>query len=212
MKMNNQPCVFIVDDDDAVRDGLALVIETVGLNCQTFSNAEHFLNVYVPGTPGCLVLDINMPGMKGDDLQTELNRRRIHLPIIFLTAYGDIPMSVRTIKAGAVDFMTKPVKINLLIERIQAELQLEAEKQEQNKDILDLHKRLSTLTHREMDILPLTVAGMPNKEIAQKLGISFRTVELHRTNILRKTGASNFLELARQCEAIQFSFEPKNEN
>ncbi len=210
--MKSQPCVFIVDDDEAVRDGLAMVIETVGLDCQAFENAERFLETYTPGTSGCLVLDINMPGMRGDELQAELNRRNIRLPIIFLTSYGDIPTSVRTIKAGAVDFLTKPVKINELIERIQTELQNEAEMREQHKGEMELRNLLNTLTPREMDVLPLTIAGIPNKEIAQKLGISFRTVELHRTNILRKTGAANFLELARQCEAIRFSFETKREN
>lgn len=202
--MNSQPCVFIVDDDDAVRDGLAMVVETVGLSCQTFDNAEHFIEAYKPGMPGCLVLDINMPGMRGDELQAELIRRNIRLPIIFLTSYGDIPTSVRTIKAGAVDFLTKPVKINELIELIQAELQNDIQIHEHNKGEIELRNRLNSLTPREMDVLPLTIEGMPNKEIAQKLGISFRTVELHRTNILRKTGAANFLELARQCEAIRF--------
>lgn len=210
--MKSQPCVFIVDDDDAVRDGLAMVIESVGLSCQAFENAEHFLETYAPGTPGCLVLDINMPGIRGDELQAELNRRHIRLPIIFLTSYGDIPTSVRTIKAGAVDFLTKPVKISELIDRIQTELQNEIQKNEQYKGEMDFRNRLNSLTPREMNVLPLTIGGMPNKEIAQKLGISFRTVELHRTNILRKTGAANFLELARQCEAIRFSFETEREN
>jgi FixJ family two-component response regulator len=210
--MSAQPCVFIVDDDDAVRDGLAMVIETVGLACQTFDNAECFLETYTPGTPGCLVLDINMPGLRGDELQAELNRRNIRLPIIFLTSYGDIPTSVRTIKAGAVDFLTKPVKIDELIERIQAELQNDIQTHEQNKDEMYLRRRLNTLTPRELDILPLTITGIANKEIGKQLGISFRTVELHRTNILRKTGAANFLELARQCEAIRFPIETKREN
>lgn len=209
--MNIQPCVFIVDDDEAVRDGLGMVIETVGIPCQTYESGEQFLENYVIGTPGCLVLDINMPGMNGDELQVELNRRDIHLPIIFLTSYGDIPTSVRTIKAGAVDFLTKPYQIDQLIELIQAELQNETQRYTQKKHETDFRRRLNSLTSREMEILPLTLAGIPNKEIAQQLGISFRTVELHRTNILRKTGATNFLELARQCEAAKFSFEIKRE-
>jgi two-component system response regulator FixJ len=210
--MSIQPCVFIVDDDEAVRDGLDMVMETVGLACQTFENAEHFLGNYKPGTPSCLVLDINMPGMNGDELQTELIRRNIHLPIIFLTSYGDIPLSVRTIKAGAVDFLTKPVQIDLLLNRIQAELEHAAKIHERDKEEIGIRSRLNALTPREMDILPLAIEGLTNKEIAQRLGISFRTVELHRTNILRKTGATNFLELARQCEAIQFSFGTQREN
>jgi len=209
--MSVQPCVFIVDDDEAVRDGLEMVMETVGLACQTFTDAERFLEGYQPGTPGCLVLDINMPGMNGDELQTELIRRNIRLPIIFLTSYGDIPMSVRTIRAGAVDFLTKPVQISQLIERIQAELQQAAQWQEQNKADEDFRKRLNSLTPRELEILPLTIQGIPNKEIAQKLGISFRTVELHRTNILRKTGTTNFLELAHHCEASRVAIGSKHE-
>lgn len=209
--MDSQPCIFIVDDDNAVRDGLGMVMDTVGLACQTFASAEHFLETYNPGTPGCLVLDINMPGMNGDELQAELIRRNIRLPIIFLTAFGDIPMSVRTIKAGAVDFLTKPVQIKQLIERIQAELQHEARMHEQIKDSLDFRKRINYLTPREMEILPLAIAGIPNKEIAQQLGISYRTVEIHRTQILKKTGMANFLELVQQCETSRISFGSKRE-
>ena len=210
--MNSQPCVFIVDDDDAAREGLALVIDTLGLACQAFENAERFLESYVAGTPGCLVLDINMPGMNGDELQAELNRRNSHLPIIFLTAYGDIATTVRTIRAGAVDFMTKPVQINLLIERIQAVLNHEAKLFEKNKEDLDFQNLINCLTPRENEILPLVIAGIPNKEIAKQLGISFRTVETHRTRILLKTGTTNFLELAKKCEASHVSLEPKGEN
>jgi len=123
--MNTKPCVFIVDDDDAIRDGLGMVLETAGIACQVFENAECFLERYVPGTSGCLVLDIVMPGMHGDELQAELIRRNILLPIIFLTSYGDKPTVNRSFKAGAVDYMTKPVQIKLLIERIQALLQHE---------------------------------------------------------------------------------------
>ncbi len=185
---------------EAVRDGLGMVIETVGIACQTYESGEQFLENYIIGTPGCLVLDINMPGINGDELQVELNRRNIHLPIVFLTSYGDIPTSVRAIKAGAVDFLTKPYQIDQLIELIKAVLQNEAQKYAQKKYEADIRRRLNSLTSREMEILPLTLAGIPNKEIAQQLGISYRTVELHRTNILRKTGATNFLELAGQCE------------
>ncbi len=129
--MNTQPCVFIVDDDFAVRDSLQLIMETAGLDYQAFDSAEHFLQSYCPDKPGCLLLDVNMPGMNGDELQAELIRRNIHLPIIFLTAYGDIPMTVRTIKAGAVDFLTKPVPRKLLLERIQDALQHENQMHEQ---------------------------------------------------------------------------------
>ena len=205
--MNTQPCVFIVDDDEAVREGLEMVMETVGLACKTFGSAEQFLENFSQTMLGCLVLDMNMPGMKGDELQIELQRRNIRLPIIFLTAFGDIPASVRAMKAGAADFLTKPVQINLLIERIQAELQHAAQMQEQKQGEQKLRGSLKSLTPREIEILPLAIAGVVNKEIAKKLGISYRTVEYYRAQILRKTDAANFLELGRNFELAGISVE-----
>jgi len=209
--MSTQPCVFIVDDDYAVRDSLGLVFKTAGLNYLTFENAEHFLETYSSGTPGCLLLDMNMPGLNGDELQAELIRRDIHLPIIFLTAYGDIPMTVRAMKAGAVDFLTKPVPSKLLIERVQTVLQHEALTQEQNREKQGLRERLSCLTFREMELLPLIAAGKSNKEIARQLDVSHRTIEIHRARVLKKTGATNLMELARLYEACQLQPETKSE-
>jgi len=209
--MSTQPCVFIVDDDYAVRDSLGLVFKTAGLNYLAFENAEHFLETYSGGTPGCLLLDMNMPGLNGDELQAELIRRDIHLPIIFLTAYGDIPMSVRAMKAGAVDFLTKPVPSKLLIERVQTVLQHEALTQEQNREKQGLRERLSCLTSREMELLPLIAAGKSNKEIARQLDVSHRTIEIHRARVLKKTGATNLMELARLYEACQLQPETKSE-
>ena len=209
--MNTQPCVYIVDDDYAVRDALGLVMETAGLACQTFESAEHFLETYCPGVPGCLLLDVNLPGLNGDELQAELNRRNMHLPIIFLTAHGDIPMTVRTIKAGAVDFLTKPVPSKLLIERIQAVLRHETQMSELNMTEQAFCNRLNSLTRRELEILPLVVAGHSNKEIARHIGISYRTIEIHRARILTKTGVTNLLELARLYEASKLPPGPKPE-
>jgi len=207
--MNTQPCVFIVDDDLAVRDSLQLIMETAGLDYQAFDSAEHFLQSYCPDKPGCLLLDVNMPGMNGDELQAELIRRNIHLPIIFLTAYGDIPMTVRTIKAGAVDFLTKPVPRQLLLERIQDALQHASRIQEQVLAEQALCNCLNSLTSRELEILPLVLAGHSNKEVARHVGISYRTVEIHRARILKKTGATSLLELARLCEACKIQPGPK---
>ncbi|MBD9363697.1 response regulator transcription factor [Methylomonas fluvii] len=198
--MNTQPCVFVVDDDDAVRDSLGLVFETASLAYQTFASAECFLESYCPEQPGCLVLDVNMPGLDGHELQAELIRRHIHLPIIFLTAYGDIPMTVRAMKAGAVDFLTKPVSTELLLDRVQAALQSEINTQAQAIKGLN---RLSGLTSRELEIMGMVVAGLTNKEIARRLGISHRTVEIHRAKVMEKTGATNLLELARIYEACR---------
>lgn len=204
--MSTEPCVYIVDDEYAVRDSLGLVMETAGLAYETFDSAEHFLQNYCPGKPGCLLLDVNMPGLSGHELHAELIRRNIQLPVIFLTAYGDIPMTVRAIKAGAVDFLTKPVPSKLLIERVQAVLQHEAQTYEQALAEQALCMRLNGLTSREMEIMSLVVAGHTNKEIARQLGISHRTVEIHRGRILKKTGATNLLELARLCEACRLHF------
>ena len=208
--MNIQPCVFIVDDDDAVRDSLGLVFETAGLVYRTFKSAEHFLETYSHDTPGCLLLDMSMPGLNGDELQVELIRRNIHLPIIFLTAYGDISMSVRAMKAGAVDFLTKPVPSKQLIERIQEVLKHEAQIQEQNRAKQALCDRLNCLTPRELELLPLIVAGKSNKEIARQLGVSYRTIEIHRARVLKKTGAANLIELAHLYEACQLQPETKS--
>jgi FixJ family two-component response regulator len=207
--MNTQPCVFIVDDDFAVRDSLQLIMETAGLDYQAFDSAEHFLQSYCPDKLGCLLLDVNMAGMNGDELQAELIRRNIHLPIIFLTAYGDIPMTVRTIKAGAVDFLTKPVPRKLLLERIQDALQHASRIQEQALAEQALCNCLNSLTSRELEILPLVLAGHSNKEVARHIGISYRTVEIHRARILNKTGATSLLELARLCEACKIQPGPK---
>jgi FixJ family two-component response regulator len=207
--MNNQPCIFLVDDDYAVRDSLGLVLEAAGFSYQTFESAEQFLEIYSPETPGCLLLDMNMPGLNGDELQAELTRRNIHLPIIFLTAHGDIAMSVRAIKAGADDFLTKPVSNKLLIERIQAALQHEALIQEQNTAKKVICARLSSLTSRELEVLPLIVSGQTNKEIARQLDISHRTVEIHRAQILKKTAVANLMELVRLYESCQLQLETK---
>jgi FixJ family two-component response regulator len=199
--MSHSPYVYIVDDDDAVRNALALVVETAGLNCKTFPSAEQFLANYRPSDSGCLLLDVNLPGMDGHKLQYELNHLNSHLPIIFLTAYGDIPTTVKAIKAGAVDFLTKPIPSQELLKRIREVLVQEAKKAstlDQEQGFID---RIKTLTEREQEILPLALAGIANKDIAQRLGISHRTVEIHRIRILKKTNSQNFLELSRRIEA-----------
>lgn len=208
--MNTQACVFVVDDDDAVRDSLGLVFETEGLAYQTFGSAESFLESYCPGQPACLLLDVNMPGLDGHELQAELTRRQIQLPIIFLTAYGDIPMTVRAMKAGAVDFLTKPVSTELLIDRVQTALGLQIASFSQAVAAQVHCDRLSALTARELEIMGMVVGGLANKEIARHLGISYRTVEIHRARVMEKTGASNILELARFYESCRVATHPTN--
>lgn len=193
----NGPTVFIVDDDAAVRDSLSLLCESAGLRAECFDCAEAFLAAYRPQKTGCLVLDVRMPNMSGQQLHEELACHGDPPPIIYLTAHGDIPMTVRAIKAGAQDFLTKPVDGALLIERIQLALASDLAAR-QHKDALSGQcARLAQLTEREREIMARAVAGDSNKVIAKRLGISHRTVEIHRTHILQKIGVHNMLELAK---------------
>ena len=198
--------VFIIDDDEAIRDSLQLMLETVDIDCQLFSSAEEFLERFDMELSGCIVLDLNLPGMNGIELQAELERRNIRLPIIFLTSYGTVPITVQAMKSGAVDFLTKPVAIEDIFHCIQVELQ----KQSQNNDELESEKlflqKFNTLSAREKQILQLVLAGTATKESAHQLDISARTVEIHRTQILKKMTSSSFLELASQCTMHNVTF------
>jgi FixJ family two-component response regulator len=196
--MNDTARVFVVDDDAAVRDALAMLLETAGYEVATFPGAGDFLNICTPGTAGCVILDVDMPDMDGPSLQQELNRRGVLLPVIFLSGYGTIPVTVSTIKAGALDFLTKPVDGSVLLERVREALEKYAQLQKQSA----LASRLAILTEREREVMRLAVAGHTSKEIAQRLEISYRTVEIHRAHVMQKTGASNLLELARIAGAI----------
>lgn len=189
--------VFIIDDDPKIRDSLKLMIELDGLAVECFSNAQTFLEFYKPEMRGCAIIDINMPEMNGLQLQTELNNRSLRLPIIFLTGHGNIPLSVKTIKAGASNFLTKPVSRKTLMDSINSALK-EGEKQlaeqEENQRCQLL---LDSLTEREKEVMPFLIEGLTHKIIAQQLGISHRTVEIHKANILRKTAAKSLLELTQ---------------
>lgn len=198
--MNAQATVFVVDDDAAVRDALTLLLESAGHSVETYANPRDFLAACTPESRGCIILDVSMPVMDGPMLQEELSSRGIHLPVIFLSAHGNIPITVRTIKAGAVDFLTKPVEGAVLLERVQTALEQNSRMQEQTRARRLLSARLASLTEREWDVMTLAVAGHTNKEIAKRLDISYRTVEIHRAHVMQKTGASNLLELARIAE------------
>lgn len=193
--------VFIVDDDAAVRDALALLCDSDGLPAETFDSAEAFLAACHADWRGCIVLDVRMPDMKGPELQDELARRNISLPIIFLTAHGDIPTTVRAIKGGAVDFLTKPIDGSVLLQRIRETIELSVRMQEKAAVSHSLRERLDALTEREREVMALAATGHPNKEIARRLGISHRTVEIHRARVMNKLGAANLIELSRIAEA-----------
>lgn len=195
--MMTEPMVFIVDDDAAVRDSLTLMIRQADINVESFENAKAFLDAYRFDFFGCIILDVKMPGMDGLHLQEELTWRKIPLPIIFLTGHGNIPMSVRAIKSGAVDFLTKPVIRERLLVSVHAAF---AEARKRASDIAHNRAALSCLiklTEREREVMDLAVKGYANKEIASYLGISHRTVEIHKSRIMQKTGAENLLDLAR---------------
>jgi len=198
--MSGTPAVYLVDDDAAVRDGLALLLDTAGLEVLAYDSAATFLAAYAPGRGGCLILDVRMPDVSGPELQAELFRRGIDLPIIFLTGHGDIPTTVQAMKLGAMDFLTKPVQGAELLERVHAALGKSARQQEQAAVVQSLRERVQDLTPRELQIMVLIAAGRPNKEIARRLGISHRTVEIHRARVLQKTGAANPVELSRIVE------------
>ncbi len=193
--MTNITNVYVVDDDEAVRKSLRMLLKTEGFNVATFPSAEEFLTMCNQETTGCIILDVNMPEMDGPALQEELNRRGLLLPIIFLTGQGSIPLTVRVLKAGASDFLTKPVDGTELLACVkQALVKCEALKI-QTADSNSKALRLATLTDREKEIMSLIVTGHANKEIAERLDISPRTVENHRAHIMEKTGATNLREL-----------------
>lgn len=193
----HKPTVFIVDDDSAVRDSLSLMIAQENMDVQTFGSAETFLNSYQPESCGCAIIDIRMSGMDGMELHQSMLARHILLPVIFLTGHGDIPLSVQAIKAGAVDFLTKPVTREKLITAIHAAIQKSKTLLSENANHQEALSHLAHLTDRERDVMLLAVQGHPNKHIARQLGISHRTVEIHKSKIMQKTGAVNLLDLAR---------------
>ncbi len=192
-----EPTIFIVDDDPAIRDSLTLMIGQENFAVNTFASAEEFLETARPNSLGCIIIDIRMSGMDGMQLQEALSERNTLLPIIFLTGHGDIPMSVRAIKAGALDFLTKPVTREKLMTAVRSAVRDSERILSENANQQDAISRIAELTDRERDVLKLAIQGYPNKEIARSLGISHRTVEIHKSKIMHKTGAVNLLDLAR---------------
>ena len=180
------PTVFVVDDDPGVGDSIRLLLRSVGLPSKVFLSANEFLAAYNHEQAGCLVLDVRMPGMSGLDLQARLQEMDSALPIIFVTAHGDVPMAVNAVKAGAVDFIQKPFRDQELLDKIQEAMEADARIRAQRMDLAEIRGRLETLTPRETEVLGLVVAGKPNKNIARTLGISQRTVEIHRARVMEK--------------------------
>lgn len=189
------PTVFLVDDDHAVRDALSLLLESADLETEAFETASAFLKAYDPDKPGCLVLDIRMPGMSGMELQEALASKEINIPIIFLTGHGNVPMSAKAFRAGAVDFMQKPFDEDVLLERIEEAIERDQANRAAETRRLNADNRLMSLTPREREVMLRVAAGKSNKEIAAELRLSHRTVEIHRARVMEKSGAESLPDL-----------------
>jgi FixJ family two-component response regulator len=197
-----RPIVFVVDDDPSVRRAIQRLVESVGLQVELFGSAQEFLRSERPNAPSCLVLDIRLPGISGLDFQRELADANIHIPIIFITAHGDIPMTVRAMKAGAVEFLTKPFRDQDLLDAIHLALERDRAHRQREAEIAVLRDRLESLTPREREVLPWVVAGLLSKQIADAIGATEATVKVHRSQLMRKMGASSLADLVRMAQKM----------
>jgi len=193
----DEPTVFIVDDDAVLRKLVTRLLQTVGLRAEAYASAEEFLAACAPWRPGCLLLDVRMRGMSGIELQRMLRARHVHLPIIFLSGHGDVPMAVHCLQAGAVDFIQKPFRDQDLLDAVRRALEQDARRREVETARRNIQARLAGLTNREREVLRLVIAGKANKQIAPELGISIKAVEAHRARIMRKMGVRSTVELVR---------------
>ncbi len=206
--MTDKPAtVFIVDDDQEVRQALALLMESVGLQVETFESGNDFLQQFDPDRPGCMILDVRMPGMSGLELQARLAAEIIHPPVIIITGHGDVPMAVRAVQAGAVDFIEKPFNDQALLDSVHKALELDARKRGRASKLAEIRARLQTLTPREQEVMKLVVAGKRNKVIALELSVSQSTVEAHRARVMEKMEARSLSDLMRMVLAVEDSSE-----
>jgi RNA polymerase sigma factor (sigma-70 family) len=195
--------VFVVDDDPSVRSSLKFLMSSVGLQVESFDSADALLQRKLPDAPSCLVLDVRLRGLSGLDFQRELAARNCHMPIIFITGHGDIPMSVRAMKAGAVEFLTKPFRDQDLLDAVRIALEKDRERRERKKEVTDLKERFNSLTPREQKVISMVVSGMLNKQIAEQLGTAENTVKVHRSRAMEKMHAQSVAELVKMIDKLE---------
>jgi RNA polymerase sigma factor (sigma-70 family) len=206
--MSQAPVVFVVDDDPSVRSSLKFLMSSVGLQVESFDSADALLQRKLPDAPSCLVLDVRLRGLSGLDFQRELAARNCHMPIIFITGHGDIPMSVRAMKAGAVEFLTKPFRDQDLLDAVRIALEKDRERRERKKEVSDLKERYNSLTPREQEVISMVVSGMLNKQIADQLATAENTVKVHRSRAMEKMQAQSVAELVKMIDKLESSVEP----
>jgi FixJ family two-component response regulator len=199
---DSAPIVFVIDDDSSVRDAMSSLFRSVGLKVELFASPAEYLRAPPPDGPSCLVLDVRLPGLSGLDFQSELDRTGVHIPIVFMTGHGDVPMAVKAMKAGAIEFLGKPFRDQDMLDAVRAALASDLARREREKTASQLRTSFEKLTAREQEIMALVAAGLMNKQIAAEIGVSEITVKFHRGNVTRKMGARSIAELVRMADML----------